>query len=89
MPDIAGYDHSWFIVTRKIIEREFALSGWEQNPDITNRDYKLLLKSRLGRDRTAGQGVHGLRSRFLVVAGDLRKLVAGMNRLTSEPLLDY
>ena len=49
MPDIAGYDHSWFIVTRKIIEREFALSGWEQNPDITNRDYKLLLKSRLGR----------------------------------------
>jgi predicted oxidoreductase len=65
MPDIAGYDHSWFIVTRKIIEREFALSGWEQNPDITNRDYKLLLKSRLGRDRTAGQGVHGPRSRFL------------------------
>jgi hypothetical protein len=61
--------------------------GWEQNPDITNRDYKLLLKSRLGRDRTAGQGVHGPRSRF-VVAGDLRKLVAGMNRLTSEPLLD-
>ena len=53
MPDIAGYDHSWFIVTRKIIEREFALSGWEQNPDITNRDYKLLLKSRLGR------GPHG------------------------------
>ena len=35
------------------LEREFALSGWEQNPDITNRDYKLLLKSRLGR------GPHG------------------------------
>ena len=34
-PDIAGYDHSWFILTQKIIEKEFALSGSEQNPDIT------------------------------------------------------
>jgi predicted oxidoreductase len=32
LPDIAGYDHCWFIVTRKIIEREFALSGSEQTP---------------------------------------------------------
>ena len=24
-PDIAGYDHSWFILTQKIIQKEFAL----------------------------------------------------------------
>ena len=36
--DIAGYDHSWFILTQKIIEKEFALSGSEQNPDITSKD---------------------------------------------------
>ncbi|MFN8034234.1 MAG: FAD-binding protein [Mycobacterium sp.] len=37
-PEISGYDHSWFILTQKIIEREFALSGSEQNPDITSKD---------------------------------------------------
>src|SRR3954447_10909345 len=47
--DIAGHDHSWFVLTQRIIEKEFALSGSEQNPDITNRDLKLLLKTRLGR----------------------------------------
>ena len=35
-PDIAPYDHSWFILTQKIIKKEFALSGSEQNPDITS-----------------------------------------------------
>ena len=37
-PDIAAYDHSWFILTQKIIRKEFALSGSEQNPDITAKD---------------------------------------------------
>ena len=32
-----GYDYSWFILTRKIIEKEFALSGSEQNPDLTGK----------------------------------------------------
>ena len=30
-----GHSHSWFILTQKIIEKEFALSGSEQNPDLT------------------------------------------------------
>ena len=34
-PDLAGHDHSWFVLTRRILEKEFALSGSEQNPDIT------------------------------------------------------
>jgi uncharacterized protein len=43
-----GYDYSWFILTRKIIAKEFALSGSEQNPDITGRDRRAMLTSRLG-----------------------------------------
>src|SRR5437763_5782892 len=42
-----GYDHTWFVVTRKIIEREFALSGSEQNPDLTEKSLRRVL-SRLG-----------------------------------------
>src|SRR3712207_9175535 len=38
-----GHQHSWFVLNRKIIEREFALSGSEQNPDLTDKDWKLLL----------------------------------------------
>ena len=33
-----GHDHTWFVLTQKIIEKEFALSGSEQNPDITGSD---------------------------------------------------
>jgi predicted oxidoreductase len=88
-PDIAAYDHSWFIVTRKMIEREFALSGSEQNPDLTNRDYKLLLRSRLGSGPPPPVQAFMDHGADFVVAGQLDQLVAGMNRLTSEPLLDY
>ena len=38
-----GYDYSWFVLTQRIIEKEFALSGSEQNPDLTGKDLKLLL----------------------------------------------
>ena len=40
-----GYDYSWFVLTQSIIEKEFALSGSEQNPDITGKDLRFLLKS--------------------------------------------
>ena len=32
-----GHDHSWFVLNERIIKREFALSGSEQNPDLTER----------------------------------------------------
>ena len=38
-----GYDHSWFVLTQKIIEKEFALSGSEQNPDLTGKDIRATL----------------------------------------------
>src|SRR3546814_582071 len=48
-----GHDYSWFILTQKIIEKEFALSGSEQNPDITSRDLKFMLQSRLAKGAPA------------------------------------
>ncbi|MFD7885901.1 FAD-binding dehydrogenase [Streptomyces bauhiniae] len=87
--DIAGHDHSWFVLTRKIIEKEFALSGSEQNPDITAKDRKAVL-----RDRVLGKGAPAPVQAFLdkgedfVTAGTLEELVAKMNGLTGEPLLD-
>jgi uncharacterized protein len=47
-----GYDHSWFILTQAIIEKEFALSGSEQNPDLTGKSVRELLKQRLGKGAT-------------------------------------
>lgn len=88
-PEIAGYDHSWFILTQKIIEREFALSGSEQNPDITNSDRKGFLKERL-LSKGAPAPVEAFKEHGadFVVAGTIEELVAKMNTLTEQPLLD-
>jgi hypothetical protein len=84
-----GYDHSWFILTQKIIEREFALSGSEQNPDLTGKSLRLLVRSRLGKGAPGPVEAFKRHGADFVVAGNLRELVDGMNRLTEEPLLDY
>jgi uncharacterized protein len=82
-----GHDHSWFVLTQKIIEKEFALSGSEQNPDLTNKS----IRQTLGRIRPGAPGPveafkqHG---EDFVVANALDELVAGMNALTDQPLLD-
>jgi predicted oxidoreductase len=76
-----GYDYSWFVLTQKIIEKEFALSGSEQNPDLTGRDVKLLL------GRVVGDGAPGPVEAFkqhgadFVVAATLAELVRGMNEI--------
>ena len=88
-PDIAGHDHSWFILTQKIIEKEFALSGSEQNPDITNRDRAAIVKERvLSKGAPAPVEAFKTRGADFVVADSLEELVAMMNKLTDEPLLD-
>ena len=88
-PEIAGYGHSWFILTQKIIEKEFALSGSEQNPDITNHDRAGMLRERLMSKGAPGP-VEAFKSKGadFVVADTLEELVAMMNKLTDEPLLD-
>lgn len=88
-PQIAQYDHSWFILTQKIIEKEFALSGSEQNPDITNKDLKGVLRERI-LSKSAPGPVEAFKRHGadFVVADDLESLVSKMNALTDEPLLD-
>lgn len=88
-PAIAGYDHSWFILTQKIIEKEFALSGSEQNPDITSKDRGAFLRGRLfGKGAPAPVEAFKRHGADFAVAATLDELVAKMNALTDEPLLD-
>jgi predicted oxidoreductase len=83
-----GHDHTWFVLTQKIIEKEFALSGSEQNPDITGRSVRELLRTRIGSGAPGPVEAFKRHGEDFVVERDLRALVAGMNRLTDEPLLD-
>jgi predicted oxidoreductase len=83
-----GYEHTWFVTTHKIVGKEFALSGSEQNPDLTGKDIRRLLSR-------AGSGLPGPVQAFVdkgedfVSARTLPELVAGMNRITGgEPTVD-
>jgi len=83
-----GYDHTWFVLTQKIIAKEFALSGSEQNPDITAKSWRQVLK----RVRAGTPGpVRAFmeKGEDFIVERELPALVARMNALIGgEPLLD-
>jgi uncharacterized protein len=85
----SGHEHTWFVLTQKIIEKEFALSGSEQNPDITGKSIRELLKTRVGSGAPPPVEAFKRHGPDFVVSDDLRTLVTGMNRLTEEPLLDF
>jgi predicted oxidoreductase len=83
-----GHDYTWFILTRAIVEKEFALSGSEQNPDITGKDLKLVLSR-------VRKGAPGPVQAFLdhgedfVVRSTLGELVEGMNAIAPGPQLEF
>ena len=82
-----GHDHSWFVLTRKIIEKEFALSGSEQNPDLTGKDWKQVLT----RVRPGAPGpVQAFldRGEDFLQARDVEGLVDQMSALVGEDLID-
>jgi uncharacterized protein len=81
-----GFDYSWFILTQKIIEKEFALSGSEQNPDLTGKSIKKVL-SRVLPGPTAPVKAFMDNGEDFVVANTLDELVAGMNKLTGDNLI--
>ena len=83
-----GRDHSWFILTQKIIEKEFALSGSEQNADLTSKKWLKVLKARLGKGATPEVEAFKRHGEDFIVADDLGSLVTAMNDLTGEALLD-
>jgi predicted oxidoreductase len=82
-----GHEYTWFVLTQKIIEKEFALSGSEQNPDLTGRSVRDVLKRVL-------PGAPGPVEAFkqhgvdFVVERELGALVKGMNALSGEGLID-
>ena len=84
-----GYDYSWFVLTQSIIEKEFALSGSEQNPDLTGKDVKLLL-SRVKKGAPGPVEAFKQHGEDFVVADSLTELVAGMNRVADPdvPAID-
>lgn len=83
-----GYDHSWFVLTQKIIEKEFALSGSEQNPDLTSKSWMAVLKSRRGKGGPPNVEAFKKNGEDFVVAKDIGDLVDGMNRLIGKRMLD-
>ncbi|MDQ6641388.1 MAG: FAD-binding dehydrogenase [Actinomycetota bacterium] len=82
-----GHDHSWFILTQKIIEKEFALSGSEQNPDLTGRSVAQVL-GRVRPGSPAPVQAFVDRGADFVTAATVTELVAKMNVLTPDAPLD-
>ena len=82
-----GYDYSWFILTQKMIEKEFALSGSEQNLDITEKSIRKILSRVSSGAPEAVQAFMDYGEDF-VISSNLGDLVAGMNKLTGKNLLN-
>ncbi|CAN5615879.1 FAD-binding dehydrogenase [soil metagenome] len=84
----SGHDYTWFILNARIIEKEFTLSGQEQNPDLTGRDVrKVLQRVRPGPPPPVQAFID--RGVDFVQAGGLRELVAKMNELPAVEHLDF
>jgi uncharacterized protein len=83
-----GWPYTWFLLNRAVIRREFALSGSEQNPDLTGRSIRRTLK-RAGRAVQAPVQAFMDRGEDFVVRGTLRELVDGMNAVAGDDLVEY
>ncbi len=84
-----GHDHSWFVLTQSVIEKEFALSGSEQNPDLTGKSVLELLKQRLGKGATDAVEAFKEKGADFVVADSLDELFAGMKNLSPDVEIDF
>jgi predicted oxidoreductase len=85
----SGYDYTWFVLNAKIIEKEFALSGQEQNPDLTGRSVRELLASRARSGPPGPVRAFVDRGVDFASADSLRELVSAMNKLPDVLPLDY
>ena len=86
--DIVRFDHSWLLLTERILAKEFALSGSEQNPDITSGSKREVLRQRLAKGVPGPVEAFRRNGQDFVVADTIEDLVARMNAITSEALLD-
>jgi predicted oxidoreductase len=81
-----GYDWSWFILTQRIIAREFALSGSEQNPDLTGKSIRKVIGRRLGVPSPVD--AFKQKGEDFIVRRTLPELVAEMNARAGAALID-
>lgn len=85
----AGSEYSWLILNQHIIRKEFALSGSEQNPDLTGKSIRLVLGRAIGKRAMAPVEAFKEHGTDFVVKDSLRELVDGMNALPDIRPLDF
>lgn len=83
-----GYDYTWFVLNQSIIRKEFALSGSEQNPDLTNKSWRQVMGRAIGKSAPAPVEAFKSQGADFIVKDNLPDLVAGMNALTGENRID-
>jgi predicted oxidoreductase len=86
-----GHDYSWFILTQSIIKKEFALSGSEQNPDLTGKSWRMTIKRATNKGAPAPVEAFKQHGADFIVRDNLADLVSAMNALSGDNLLqlDY
>ena len=83
-----GHDYSWFVLTQAIIKKEFALSGSEQNPDLTGKSWLMTARRAANKGAPAPVEAFKQKGEDFIVRDNLEDLVAAMNALTGDDLLD-
>ncbi len=83
-----GHDYSWFILTQAIIKKEFALSGSEQNPDLTGKSWRMTIRRAFNKGAPAPVEAFKAKGADFIVRDNLDDLVAAMNKLSGANLLD-
>lgn len=82
-----GYDYSWFILTQSIIKKEFALSGSEQNPDLTGKSWRMTLRRATNKGAPAPVEAFKSHGVDFIVRDKIEELVTAMNKLAGNDLL--
>lgn len=82
-----GYDYSWFVLTQSIIKKEFALSGSEQNPDLTGKSWRMTLRRATNKGAPAPVEAFKSHGVDFIVRDNIGDLVAAMNKLAGSDLL--
>ena len=82
-----GHDYSWFILTQSIIKKEFALSGSEQNPDLTGKSWRMTIKRATNKGAPAPVEAFKQHGADFIVRDNLADLVGAMNALSGDNLL--
>ena len=82
-----GYDYSWFVLTQSIIKKEFALSGSEQNPDLTGKSWRMTARRAINKGAPAPVEAFKMKGVDFIVRDNLADLVSAMNALVGDNLL--